>query len=230
MEMKNYRFTLIELLVVISIIAVLASLLLPALNKARLKAMEAKCTSNLSQLYKGFLFYSSDFNGWAPPFNYNFPSSRFQGRFGPDSITAANQWWYWCLGINRYVNYPMLTCPVPVDQSGYGMSMFVSCSALGKWGSESTYQVLHWKLEKLKYASEIVVLGDSISTTSLAYMTGTYTTAWPSFRHNKNTCMVMGDGHARSWTYSMPRTWTAAQENLNLSGDGRDNNPPWVKW
>lgn len=53
-------FTLIELLVVIAIIAILAAMLLPALNKAREKARETTCKSNLKQLYLYWCFYASD--------------------------------------------------------------------------------------------------------------------------------------------------------------------------
>lgn len=66
---KQY-FTLIELLVVIAIIAILAGMLLPALNKARASAQSSTCANQLRQIGQGFLFYAGE-NGDLMPCAYD---------------------------------------------------------------------------------------------------------------------------------------------------------------
>ena len=62
---KSY-FTLIELLVVIAIIAILAAILLPSLQKARLRGMSAQCQSNLKQLGMVFAQYANSYDDYFP--------------------------------------------------------------------------------------------------------------------------------------------------------------------
>ncbi len=121
-------FTLIELLVVISIIAILASMLLPAVGMIRDMATTAKCQSNLRQIQLANISYASDNDGLIAPVHVYTPA----GTLVVQSFWNYLQWGYNGNFMGEYLELPIQSPasgikPAEIDAGGTGVGQSLRC-------------------------------------------------------------------------------------------------------
>ena len=196
MKIKN-DFTLIELLVVIAVISILASLLLPALGKARSKGQEAVCKNNLKQVFSAFYMYSED----------------NQGRLLPPIDPSISLPWSGPMTSMNYLPVDVPECPL-YDTKDNSLSTIYGLRAISDADKDeiSYNPSAGWNLRGLEFdlvlaPTEYTFISDSILTTinQQWYVTAPWNNASGlkiHLRHFKKATCLKVDGSVTSETSS----------------------------
>ena len=133
-DRRRSGFTLIELLVVIAIIAILAAILFPVFARAREKARQASCQSNLKQIALAGLMYVQDYDE-------KFPCTPYWECGRPN--TPARTRWYVCL--YPYIkNQQLYACPTDAADGGWDYPLAGFNAGLNWASPEISYGMGRW--------------------------------------------------------------------------------------
>lgn len=205
--MVRKGFTLIELLVVIAIIAILAAILFPVFARAREKARQTSCLSNLKQLGSAWLMYAQDYDERVLPSHM------------PPTQNPRWDMWVYALpnppgGIDSrlmpYVkNQAMFVCPsLPTSLWSYGINYLMTGYARATIGSAGTwgYGYGGCAMSAIARPAEILVFTDANSNCyyignayfpNYAYRSTGYVCGGTTPRHNDGVNCTFADGHAK---------------------------------
>jgi len=188
---QAFGFTLVELLVVISVIALLAGLLLPALQGAQAKAKETKCISNLRQICQGFAAYRITYRDCMPspcflnrdtivtddasmnlPANYDFIPDPADPEPDPDKKRGWDSWrgrllpYIGNVSDSRDERYAVMKCPSVRDFKGrrsfYGINAYAGmCPSPEGPMDPTTGKFKYLHVEDFQSPSETLLIGEN---------------------------------------------------------------------